>query len=233
MALNDDVAPAAWDFLCGRELTKDQKPQVGVSKHKLDDSEEYAGVFQSIGHVVKEQTPDRRILLYLVDEAEGFNGVKKPNFKEKWIRALRRTLDVKEIGAIFAIGAINTQEIPYVFLDGSIVSRFGQGNYVVLQNFDPAQTKQFLQGLLNQFIDKEKKAALESEHQLTSIKHYNSDHYPFTEDAFESYCDYLVSDGGRAKPREFITKLHATLAAAQSAGKLVVDREFLEQRGEC
>lgn len=232
MALNEDVADSAWDFLCGRRLGKDQKAQVGVSKVQLADSEEYASVIHNIAEIIKARTEDRRILLFLVDEVEGLRAVSKANAVNKWVLAVRKILDIKEIGAIFAVGAQSLNEIPSILQDGAVIRRFGQQNYVYLENYDTSDTKSFISQLLATFIDPEKKALLETREALESKANYDSALYPFTADGFEGYCQWLVSEQQRAKPAEFLTKLHATLGAALKDAKILVDRAFLENRGE-
>jgi len=232
MALNEDVAESAWDFLCGRKLGKDQKAQVGVSKVQLDDSEEYASVIQNIAQIIKARTEDRRILLFLIDEVEGLKAVSKADAENKWVLAVRKILDIKEVGAIFAVGSQSLNDIPPILRDGAVIRRFGQQNYVYLENYDTTDTKSFIQQLLTTFIDPAKKAVLEAKEKLTAKSGYDSALYPFTSDAFEGYCQWLVSEQQRAKPAEFLTKLHTTLGAALKEGKVLVDRAFLEERSE-
>lgn len=232
MALNEDVAESAWDFLCGRKLGKDQKAQVGVSKVRLDDSEEYASVILNIAQVIKAQTEDRRILLFLIDEVEGLKAVNKADAENKWVLAVRKILDIKEVGAIFAVGSQHLNDIPRILQDGSVIRRFGQQNYIFLENFDNTDTQSFIQQLLTTFIDPTRKAALEGKENLTAKSGYDSNFYPFMSDAFEGYCQWLVSEQQRAKPAEFLTKLHTTLGAALKEGKTLIDRAFLETRDE-
>jgi hypothetical protein len=234
LALNDEVAEAAWDFLCGRKLGKDERARVGVSKVQLDDSEEYAGVIRSISQVISARTPDRRILLFVIDEGEGLKRITKANAFGKWVQALRKTLDIKEVGAIFAVGAQEgLQGLPAILKeDGAIVRRFGQQNYIVLEQYDTNETKSFLSELFAKFVDPAKRASLEAKEALASKPGYDPTLYPFMADAFEGYCRYLVSEQALAKPAEFLTKLHATLGAALRDGRPIIDRAFLEDRSE-
>lgn len=230
--MGDDAVEPVWRFLCGRKLTDKERSAATVSKNQLDDSEEYASVIQNIAQVIKARTTDKRLLLFLVDEVEGLKAVSKANAHNKWVLAIRKILDIKELGAIFAVGGQNLQDIPLILNDGAIIRRFGQQNYVLLEQYDNSETKSFLAELLTKFVDPTKKAVVEAKEKLSSKPSYDTNLYPFMADAFEGYCQYLVSEQGRAKPSEFLTKLHATLGAALKDGKAVVDRAFLEQRGE-
>jgi len=232
LALNEDVADQAWDFLCGRKLSKDGKVQVGVSKLQLNDSEEYASVFLNIAHVIREQTEDKRVLLYLIDEVEGLAAVRKANYLNKWVLALRKMLDVIEVGVILAVGSLSLQDIPELLLNGALVRRIGNENYVMLEQYDITEAKIFMEDLLTQFIDPAKKALVEANLGLASDSDYDSKLFPFKKDAFEAFCEHLVGDTARAKPAQFLLKLHSTLSAAMKDGKQVIDRAYLEARGE-
>jgi hypothetical protein len=232
LALNEDVAESAWDFLCGRKLAKDERAQVGVSKLQLDDSEEFASVLQHIATVIRSRTPDHRVLLYLVDEVEGLGVVTRANAANKWILALRKILDITDIGIIFAIGSLSLNEIPTILTNGAIIRRFGNENYVVLQPFEINETKSFVQELLAQFVEPNRRAAVETKEKLLAKSDYDPAFYPFMKDAFEGYCEHLIGDTARAKPAQFQLKLHATLSAALKEDKSVIDRPFLEGRGE-
>jgi hypothetical protein len=231
MALNLDVAELAWGFLCGRTLGKDQR-LVGVSKVQIDDSEEFASVISAIAQIIREQTPDKKSLLYLIDEVEGLGAVTKPDAVNLWTNALRKILDVTEVGAIFAIGAQDLNSIPPIMLQGPIVRRFGQQNYVKLDTYEVTEAQAFLKELFASFVDPIKRSALEAKDGLNKKSDYDSATYPFTSGAIEGYSEWLVSETGRSKPAQFLLSLNATLNAAKREGKQVVDRAFCELRGE-
>ena len=232
LAFNDEVRDLAWDFLCGRKLAKDEKAQVGVSKLQLDDSEEFASALQNLAYVIRSRTPDRRVLLYLVDEVEGLGAVTNANAHNKWVLALRKILDINDIGVILAIGAQSLQEIPTILQNGAIMRRFGLENYVTLLPYDINETKSFLQELFNHFVDPTKRTVVEKDDKLLVKSDYDPQFYPFMKDAFEGYCEHLIGDTARAKPAQFLLRVHATLSAALKEGKNVIDRPFLEGRGE-
>lgn len=232
LALNDEVAELAWNFLCGRTLAKDERKGVGVSKTQINDSEEFASVISAIAHVIRAQTPDKKSLLYLIDEVEGLEAVTRADAANLWGNALRKILDVTDVGAIFAIGAQDLISIPPIMQQGPVVSRFGQQNFVKLESYDVIEAQCFLKDLFAEFVDSKKRTALEAKEDLTIVPDYDSSTYPFTSSALEGYSGWLVSESGRSKPRQFLNALNATLNDAKAQGIHVVDRAFCELRGE-
>jgi hypothetical protein len=232
LALNEEVAELAWKFICGKALAKDERAQVGVSKLQIDDSEEFASVMKAIAQVIRFQSKDKKTLIYLIDEVEGLLAITKPNAVNLWTNALRKILDIDEVGAIFAIGSQDLNAIPPIMMQGPIIRRFGQQNYVQISTYEFTEACGFLKGLFLSFVDPAKRAALETAEGFTSKADYDSATYPFMANALEGYCQYLVSESGRSKPAQFLLALNTTLNAAMREGKKVVDRAFLELRGE-
>jgi len=232
VAVNPVVAELAWDFLCGRKLAKDEKARVGVSNLQLDNSEAYASVLQHVSRVIRERTEGGKVLLYLVDEVEGLDKVSKPNAQHKWVLALRKILDINDIGIILAIGAQGLHGIPEIVTKGEIMRRIGEQQYILLEPYDVNQAKSFIQELFIEFVDQDKLKVVEKSEDLTSVPGYMRSSFPFTEEALEAYCTNLLADSDRAKPAQFLHRLHATLSAALKEGKHVIDRSFLESRDE-
>lgn len=227
---NEKKAKDAWMYLAGKPTAKDSN--IGVTKKELNESVEFAYVLSALAYVIKKQSDDKQTLLFLIDEAEGMQAITNKNAQTIWIKSLRRLVEIEYLGIIFSVGAQSARFIPQVFMAPEVVRRIGFDNYVSLEAYDFAEVEKFMKGLFGEFIHLEKLSKLETSNNLTSIANYDRTTFPFTSDALDGYCKFLVRDRTNAKPSEFLHKLQETTLQAVMSGTQIIDRTFLENRGE-
>jgi hypothetical protein len=230
---DEDMQMAAWKFLTGGELDAKECSLAGVSRKYIDSSVEYAGVLRVFGAVITAETGAQ--LVYLIDQVEALSKIHQRSVEGRWVETLRAVLDVRNIGVVMAIGAENRfDELPSIILAPEIVRRFTINNYLEIGAFKRDQTADFLQGLLEVWIDAPKRDRLsESEGWPSKHPDYNPDTYPLTKKAWDTFCSYCSDelDHKTAKPSEIIEQLNRVTYEAYSAGVRLIDESFLKTQG--
>lgn len=230
---DESMQMAAWKFLTGQELDTQECSLAGVSRECMDSSVEYAGALRVLGAVIAAETGHH--LLYLVDQVEALSKIRQRSVEGRWVETLRAVLDVRNIGVVMAIGAENRfDELPSIMVQPEIVRRFTINNYLEIGAFKRDQTADFLQGLLDAWIDPAKRDALASaEGWLKSVPDYAPETYPLTKRAWETFCKYCSDelDHKTAKPSEIIETLNRVTYEAYSLGRRLIDEPFLKNQG--
>lgn len=223
-------ALSAWRFLCGLKLEPAERGLAGVTKSQLDTSIEFATVLLAFSTVIERQTGKQ--LLYLIDQGEGLQKVKKPPVVDAWVETLRAVLDVKSLGIIVAIGADRDEGMPEIILASEIVRRFQRDNYLQMEAYKPPQASQFVSNLLHHWVDQAKLTNLDATEQFgAKISDYSPDHYPFTKGAFEKFCEWATVDPRNAKPSEIVARLNNVTAQAYRKDRRIVTRDHLTELG--
>jgi hypothetical protein len=225
----DQLAQAAWKFLTGLELDKGEPILADVTKPQLDSSIEFASVLKCLAWVLHAETGKH--LLFLIDQMETLTNVTNKDFENSWVETLRAVLDVRELGIVCAIGAMRQELLPTIMIRPEIFSRFKQDNYKRLAAYEQETAKDFLLGLLEQWIDADRRDALVQRERLDQITGYNPTTYPFTEAAFDSFCIYLTNDPRDAKPREFIDRVNRVAAEACITQVRLISKDELIRQG--
>lgn len=227
---NNQLSEAAWKFLTGLELDKGEPSLANVTKPQLDSSIEFASVLRCLAWIVKAETEKHKQLLLLIDQMETLTNVTNRDFENSWVETLRAVLDVRELGVVCTIGAVRPELLPAIMNRPEILSRFKQDNYMRLPAYETETAREFLAGLLSEWIDSDKKDALVSKERLDQTPGYNPATYPFTEIAFDSFCAYLTNDPRDAKPREILERLNKVAAkACMNQARLITKEELVNQ----
>jgi hypothetical protein len=221
---------AAWRFLCGLKLEPGERGLAGVTKSQLDSSIEFATVLLALSTIIQAETGNQ--LLYLIDQGEGLQKVKKQATVDSWVETLRAVLDVKSVGMVLTVGAERDEGIPEIVLAPEIVRRFGRDHYLQMEAYKPPQASKFVANLLQKWIDSSKRGRLEADEQFVSrVPDYSSDLYPFTKGSFEKFCEWATVDPRNAKPSEIIDRLNNICAQAQRKGLRLISRDLLAELG--
>lgn len=223
---NDQLALTAWKFLTGRELVKGEQPLANVTKEQLDSSVEFASVLRSLAWVIQVETGKH--LLYLIDQMETLTNITNRDFENAWVETLRAVLDIRELGIVCTIGAMRMEIIPAIMLRPEILSRFKQDNYRRLAQYEPDTAESFLKEFLHEWIDEHRRDELIAREKPSN---YNPETYPFTEQAFHSFCIYLTTDPRDAKPREILERLNRVAAHACRHGARIITKDELIRQG--
>ena len=223
----EEVA-AAWKFLAGLELERDDMLRAGVTDDMITSSVEYAAVLRILGHVIAKVRGLH--LVYLIDQVEALSRPSNKPAEVVWVETLRAILDLPEVGIVAAIGADHEDQLPRIMTKSEIVRRFRLSNYVQMAAFKREDTQKFLLDLLREWTDREKRDAAALQNGWKPAD-YEADRYPFTPEAFEVFCRHFSDeyDPNHAKPSEIIDRLNRVAALAFKAEKRLIDRTILEQ----
>jgi hypothetical protein len=225
----DQLAHAAWKYLVGMELEDTEQPLANVTKPQLDSSIEFASVLKCLAWVVKVETGKQ--LLYLIDQMETLTNVTNRDFENSWVETLRAVLDVRELGIVCTIGAVRPELLPAIMNRPEILSRFKQDNYVRLVAYEQETAKDFLADLLGEWVEAAQRDDVIAKEGLVSTPGYNPATYPFTDQAFDSFCAYLTNDPRDAKPREILERLNRVAATACIRRARLITKDELVHQG--
>jgi hypothetical protein len=227
---DEAVSLPAWRFLCGMKLKGNEPVLAHVTKDGLDTSNDFAAVISVLGTIIRLHTG--KDLLFLIDEGENLSKVTKAVLEARWQESIRAILDLKHVGLVMTIGAERQDGIPKIVLQPDIVRRFQRDNYIQMEAYKPPVAKSFVRGILRNWIDPDRRAALESTLGLTAATgDYDPELYPFTTGGFEKFCEWAVVDPRTAKPSEIIARLNTVAAAAYFRDRHLITRDHLTEMG--
>jgi hypothetical protein len=226
---NDQLAATAWKYITGTKLEKGERPLANVTRDRLDSSVEFASVLKCLAWVIKVATGQQ--LLFLVDQMETLGNVTNRDFESAWVETLRAVLDIRDIGVVCTIGGMRMELIPAIMLRPEILSRFKQDNYLRLAQYEPETAEDFLKELLKEWIDPILRDQSVQAHDLDKIPGYDPATFPFTQPAFESFCQYLTGDPRDAKPREILERMNKVAAQACLQGVRLINKTELQRQG--
>lgn len=227
---SDRPVAAAWRFLCGRPLDKNELDVVGVGRAQLERAGDYAGVIQAVASIIEHETGQQ--LLYLIDECENLTRITNRTAEARWNESIRAILDIKNLSVVFTVGAEKSENLPVLILRPDIVRRIQKDNYVQMEAFKAPETHQFIRDLLGQWVDPEKRANLEAQEDFAAqVPDYDPELYPFTQGGYEMFCDGVVVDPRSAKPSEILAKLNNVAADAFFAERRLINRDHLTNLG--
>jgi hypothetical protein len=224
---NINVATAAWQYLAGQKLDRNDMVLAGASKPQIDTAVEFAAVHHVLGHILREETGGKT-LLYLIDEVENLTKIKNKNTAARWSESLRALLDVKNIAVVFTVGAENLQGIPPVIVSPDIVRRMQTENYEPMAAYKAPTATKFVQDVLAELIEQSCRTALEATNGWVSGSNdYDSACYPFTASAFRIFCNHAVNDPRNAKPSEILNALNNAAYEAMVANSPLITPAIL------
>ena len=224
---NDQLVTPAWRFLCGLELKGNDLALANVTKSSLDSSLDFTAVLSALATVVSLETGKE--LLFLIDECENFARVTNKSAENRWQETIRSLLDVRNISLVMAIGAERQDNLPKIILQPDIVRRIQKDNYVQMAAFTAPVARSFIQGMLKQWIDREIVAKRTPE--LREVPGFSEECFPFTEPAFDKFCEWTVVDPRAAKPSVIIDKLNGIAAEAYLRDDRLITRDVLTDVG--
>lgn len=221
---NDQLLTPAWRFLSGLELKGNDLVLANVTKSRLESSHDFNAVLAAIATIVNIE--ENCELMFLIDEFENVGRVTNKAAENRWQETLRSLLDVRNISIVLAIGAERLDGIPKVIMQPDIVRRIQKDNYVQMAAFTAPEARSFTQGMLRQWIDTERLAAL-----AQTERSIERDTYPFTSNAFDKFCEWTVNDPRAAKPSVIIDKLNNVAAEAYFRDERMITRDILVEVG--
>ena len=89
------------------------------------------------------------------------------------------------ISLVITVGSERFQDVPRLIIQPDIVRRIQKDNYVQMDAFKLPDAREFVKGVLGQWIDPARRAALEqSERFSLTTPDYDPQYYPFTAGGF-------------------------------------------------
>ncbi len=227
---NEALVLPAWRFLCGLPLKGNELALANVTKDQVGSSNEFAAVLSALAHIVQVETGGLE-LLYLIDEAENLTRITNKTAAARWQECLRALLDIRNLSVVITVGAERQEGIPAIILQPDIVRRVQRDNYLEMEAYKPPVAKKFVEGLLANWIDPQRRSEVEEKDQLAKIADFDSKIYPFTKGGFEKFCEWAVVDPRTAKPSEILARLNNITAEAYFNKKRLLTRDLLTQLG--
>jgi hypothetical protein len=225
---NQQLVTPAWRFLSGLELKGNDLALANVTKSRLDSSLDFTAALGALATIVTLGTG--RELLFLIDECENIGRVTNKAAENRWQETIRSLLDVRNVSLVLTVGAERQDGIPKIILQPDIVRRIQKDNYAQMSAFTAPVARSFVEGMLRQWIDAQKLEVLERE-ELASKGGYNRARYPFTDQAFDKFCEWTVVDPRAAKPSVIIDKLNNVAAEAYFKQERLISRDVLTELG--
>jgi hypothetical protein len=110
---------------------------------------------------------------------------------------------MKDLGFIISGSWIDTDDIAAPLQNEQVHSRFGESNYIRLQNLGESETKEFVRSLMLEWIDAQKRTALLQQFGGETDGEATGDQsYPFTEPGLDIAVKYACRKGGYTTPRD-------------------------------
>ena len=217
----------AWDWLRGIQISAGDARLVGLPPG-LSQSNQFVRVLQMLGTLSQEV--DDHLLVFMLDEATKLGSVTNQAAVDHWTNAFKVLSDqqTKEVGFVVSGSWVDQDEMALPLQDVQVSSRFGDSNYLMLQNLDDAGTREFMEDLLVEWIDPAKR-----ESRLTEFAEDADDEvvtaetYPFTRDGLELAVQYACRQGGISTPRDIQKTLDDLLNRAIDDGRHILSGAYV------
>lgn len=210
-------------------------------KPQLTDSRDFGAVMRGLAQMFV--TVDKKVPLYLIDEAERFENVTNVDTFASWLAALREITEIVDAGFMFFIGAKSRNNLPTLVVQDEVVRRIGVANYVEFQNPGRDELREFLYELFGTFIRKgdvpePHRQVLTGEAldstipdelaQLTGGEPRRLETYPFEPDAFEEFVEQVAAGDLSSKPSEVLVRLQKAAQRAMRNNVRVIDSKIVD-----
>lgn len=228
-----------------RWLGGEHKIQMGLISNSLQphlaDSREFGAVMRGLVHMFS--TVDKKIPLYLVDEAERFENVTNVDTYANWLASMRELTEIVRVGFVFFIGAKTRNNLPVLFVQDEVVRRIGSSNYVEFTNPSRDQLEEFMFELLDTMILKgevpgphrhcvvPEALTVDVPKDLMDLVKHDPDRlkkYPFEPDAFDAFVEQVTVGDLASKPSEVLQRLQKAAQKAMRAHKRLIDIGMVE-----
>jgi hypothetical protein len=208
----------AWRWLTGDRLSNADMTQLGVTEALLETGE-LVELLVAIGELFRRTGTN---LLFLIDEAESLGVVEQRDAQRSWHDAFRRLADTNDnqsVGWIITFYAQFQDDAPTFMAEADITTRLGKDGIRVLEPLQKVEVKQFLAGLLSQFVDRDKAAEIIKQDKLNAAL----EEYPFTRDGLAAFVEHAGAAAEHSIPRTILRAVTACALEALHRDKRVFD----------
>ncbi len=209
----------AWKWLQGVELPANELEELDISRN-LTDSIDLVNTLKFIGQLFFEM--EKKYLVLLLDEARKLENVKEEDAETGWLDAFKELSDDRNrhVGFVITGSFREEEDFPEVLGDEQVITRLGKDRVVPLHNFEPPDAKRFFEDLLESLIDKDCLKA-------RGIDPKKLPHYPFENEAFETFVKSVSRDIEKSVPRVMLQKIDNIAFEALEKGKDTIDADLL------
>ena len=210
-----------WKWLCGGMLTPAELTSYHLTKN-MDTVSEMYRVLTGIARLFFKKNV---YYLFLLDEMEGLDNIRKQDCRESFHDAFRKLADDDNnvVGFIISIYAMREEDIPEFVFREDVITRLNRENIHSLEYLAEDGIRQFLKELFSLVVDEEKKKKKEEGGQIPK----NLEYYPLTDDAMDEFVNLAVSAPVASLPRNFISALNEGAINATHRDSNVIDVQDL------
>lgn len=199
-----EASRIAWDWLRGIKLSSTETRMVNLPP-ELEQSGHFVKVLQMLGRLAWEV--DDSMLVFMLDEATKLDNVKDDDANFHWTNAFKLLADDnnKEVGILVSISVIDLNDLASPLHDQQVMTRFGQSDYVRLDNLSEEETRIFISDLVQAWIDPASRDELLRRFgEECDGEQIDGDTFPFTTDGLDLAARYAAyRDGaGYTTPRD-------------------------------
>lgn len=220
----------------GGETKVDMRLVSASLQPHLADSKDFGAVLKGLVHMFV--TVDKKVPLYLIDEAERMQQVNHPDTYFRWLAAMREMTEIAGVGIIFFIGGNTRNDIPILLLQPEIQRRILVANYIEFLSPGREEIGVFVAELLATIIRKGEvpksqadavlPAALDTTipEGLAAITGGDAERlaaYPFDQDALKEFVENVATGAGSNKPSEILGRLQRASLRAMRLEKQTID----------
>jgi hypothetical protein len=129
-----------------------------------------------------------------------------------------------------SISVVDLDDMAEPLHEQQVMSRFGRHNYVRLSDLNQDETEEFMQHLVHEWTDPDKRDALISAHSSDADgEQVTADSFPFTKDGLKYAAEFAAfrDGGGYTTPRDIQKVLDDLLNRAIDDGKHIVSKPYL------
>ena len=203
---DDVVARAAWRFLSGSDLEKDDVTMLRLMNSKIEDTEDFASVFHLMGHLSRAE--EGKTLLFMVDEAENVGRISEQLQDTEWREWLRGILDLPNIAIVMTVGAEKQSGMPSVIQAADIIRRIGPERYREVANMSEGNVATFLRELLQNLIEDKHRMTMAAKTEVSGHPDgFDPVLYPITRKGFEEFVKLMARDRRQSKPSYLLQHL--------------------------
>ena len=222
-----EASRIAWDWLRGVALSAGDARLAGLPP-SLVQSNHLVRVLQMFGKLCQEG--EGKFLVFMLDEATKLGYVTNQDAINHWINSLKLIADsqTKEIGLIVSGSWIDPDDMSIPLQDEQVHSRFGDTNYIRLNNLDEEETLEFMRALLAQWVGAEQRAArMEAFGAEADGEAITTESFPFSDGGLKMAAAYACRQGGFTTPRDIQKTIDDLLNRAIDDGRHILSSSYV------
>jgi hypothetical protein len=223
-----DAGRIAWDWLRGDHLSAAEARLVGLPP-SLEQSTQFVKVLQMFGVLSREA--ENKLLVLMLDEATKLDYIANPDANNHWLNAFKLIADsqTKEIGFIVSGSWVDPDDMAQPLRDQQVVTRFGESNYIRLNNLDETETADFISALLSEWVNPARREEIvEAFGAQADGEVIDSKCFPFTASGLELAVMWACRRGGYTTPRDIQQTLDDLLNRAIDEHRHILSNAYVQ-----